>query len=253
MNTHAMMRECLVSIRLPAEVDRLLEKAQTFLRRNLITSDQFLELVNDTQELRARLKLASDRSHHPVKRLCNRLRTALNRKEAASGKRDPKLTEKKRNFASSPMLPLDDEMRGKFTEGERSVLFIVISDVDKFGQCTDCVAKIAHRAGVGVTTARNAIRKAKDVEIGLLDVMHRPRPGQKHDTNIITVRAWTAADRAKQPRPRRIKPIGFKIAKAIEHKYIDIRKVTDKTAAIGLRLKDLLSLPVIPPLLNERI
>ena len=94
--------------------------------------------------------------------------------------------------ASSPMPPA---LAARHTTGELAALRIVADEVRGRGVCELCVAAIAARAGVSASTARNAIRTA--ARSGLLHVEERRRPGQRNDSNRITVvdaawRAWIA-------------------------------------------------------------
>jgi hypothetical protein len=90
----------------------------------------------------------------------------------------------------------------RFTTGELAVLTIVADEVRDKGRCDRTYAEIAARAGVGRTTARNAVRTAG--RIGLLHIEERPRPGRKHLANVvqITSREWRAwIDRRRPVRP----------------------------------------------------
>ncbi|MCR5943962.1 hypothetical protein FG152_24635 [Ochrobactrum sp. XJ1] len=233
MTSFAVMSDQLMGLRLPSEIDTFLAKAKYWLERNVLSDEQFLHLLDASQTVRARLQ---NLGRHPLQRLCAKVMQS-SRSAAAVGKRDPIKWERKRNLGSSRMLPLSDELRAKFTEGERAVLYIIIADCEKSGQCADYMESIARRAGVGLTTARNATRKARSPEIGLLTVRHRPRPGQKNLTNIITVTAWNNADKAGKPRSRSIGLTGFKFASAIEHKIIHNSPKQMLTGKIGRLLK----------------
>lgn len=222
MSSFAIMSEQLMRVRVPADIQKFLVEARLWVEKKLISIDQFAILLNSAQELQASFQTRSERAVGQLSTIFpSILKRCGSRSHAASGKRNAKDWARKRNLGSSPRLPLDDLMRGLFTEGERSVLYVIIADCEKKGCCTDYVESIARRAGVGLTTARNAMRKAKSPEVGLLAIQHRPRPGQKHLSNIITVPAWTLADAANKPRPRSIGPIGFKLAATLEHNNIN--------------------------------
>ncbi|MCR8493701.1 hypothetical protein [Brucella anthropi] len=217
MTSFAVMSDQLMSLRLPSEIDKFLAKAKYWLERNVLTDEQWLTLLDTSQSVRARLQNVG---RLPFQRAITQVLRA-SRSAAAAGKRNPEMWARKRNLGSSRMLPLDGELRSKFTEGERAVLYIIFADCEKNGQCTDYMESIARRAGVGLTTARNATRKARSPEIGLLTVQHRPRPGQKNLTNIITVTAWKRAEKVRKPRCRSIGATGFNFASALEPKIIN--------------------------------
>lgn len=101
------------------------------------------------------------------------------------------------------LLPPTDDYEG-ITEGERATLYIIAADVRELGACRCTVAEIADRAGVGQTTARNAIRKARDR--GLLSVQHRPQWRNKWLSNVITIVCKTWLSWLKRFRPN----LGFK-------------------------------------------
>lgn len=113
-----------------------------------------------------------------------------NRIQAATGKRDPKRLARKRRLGDMAALP--PYIRGLFTEGERAVLYIVVSDIQHRNSCCCTNKEIADRAGVGVTTTRNALRKARNH--GLLNIQHREQWRGKNLANIVTLtcKRWIA-------------------------------------------------------------
>ncbi|QCM09078.1 hypothetical protein CFBP6625_00940 [Agrobacterium tumefaciens] len=74
-----------------------------------------------------------------------------------------------------------------YTEGERAVLCVVGDQVRRHGYCDLALDRIAAVAGVSRTTCQNALRKARNVELGHVTVEERPRAGQKNLTNIIRI------------------------------------------------------------------
>lgn len=112
-----------------------------------------------------------------------RVPSLQSRAEAASGKRDPQRLERKRRFGGSSVLP--QQLSGMFTEGERAVLYIVASDIRQTGQCCCTNKEIGDRAGVGLTTTRNALRKARTH--GLISVEHREQWRGKNLSNIVRI------------------------------------------------------------------
>jgi hypothetical protein len=94
-------------------------------------------------------------------------------------------------------------LAAQFTTGELAVLRIVADEVRDKGRCDRTYAELAARAGVGRTTARNAVRTAG--RLGFLHIEERPRPGRKHLANVVQVvslewRAWL--DRRRSARPK---------------------------------------------------
>src|SRR5690606_29941129 len=53
------------------------------------------------------------------------------------------------------------------------------------GTCTLPIDAIAAMAGVCRTLVKSTLREA--VHLGLIRVDERPRPGRRHDTNIVTI------------------------------------------------------------------
>jgi hypothetical protein len=89
--------------------------------------------------------------------------------------------------ASGPMPP---SLAFKFTVGELAALRIVSDEVREKGHCDRTLGEIAARAGIGRTTAQNAMRLA--ATMGLLTVQERRREGQKNLPNVIRIvsREW---------------------------------------------------------------
>jgi hypothetical protein len=81
--------------------------------------------------------------------------------------------------------PLPPQLAANFTQGELAVLKIVGDECVTRGCCDLDLAQIAARAGVCITTARNAIRFA-ELDC-LVTVLRRPRPGLRHLPNVIRV------------------------------------------------------------------
>ena len=91
--------------------------------------------------------------------------------------------ERKRRLAASG--PLPPRLASQFTEGERAVLRIVADEVRQHGCCTLCLDEIAARAGLGRTTAQNAIRRAEHLQ--LLHRQLREVKGRRNDPNRLVV------------------------------------------------------------------
>jgi hypothetical protein len=74
--------------------------------------------------------------------------------------------------------------------GELAALRIVADEVREKGHCDRTLGEIAARAGIGRTTAQNAMRLA--ATMGLLTVQERRRQGQKNLPNVVRIvsREW---------------------------------------------------------------
>jgi hypothetical protein len=100
----------------------------------------------------------------------------------------------------------------KFTVGELAALRIVTDEVREKGHCDRTLGEIAARAGIGRTTAQNALRAA--AAMGLITVQERRREGQKNLPNIIRIvsREWQLwIKRGGQRGGHSVsEPIGFK-------------------------------------------
>lgn len=96
--------------------------------------------------------------------------------------------ERRRHLAASG--PMPPALAANFTVGELAVLRIIADEHGSGGLCDRSIAELAARAGVGMSTVRNAVRFAG--RCGLLTVQERPRPGRKNLTNIVRIisREW---------------------------------------------------------------
>ena len=87
--------------------------------------------------------------------------------------------------------PLPPALSCRFTTGQLAVLRVVADEVRLRGLCILPLAAIAARAGVGITTARDAIGLAAGD--GLLVIQERRRRGSPNLPNVVRVisREWT--------------------------------------------------------------
>jgi hypothetical protein len=96
--------------------------------------------------------------------------------------------------------------------GELAALRIVSDEVREKGCCDRTLGEIAARAGIGRTTAQNAMRLA--AAMGLLTVQERRRQGQKNLPNVVRIvsREWQLWIKRGGQRnaPPASKSIGFK-------------------------------------------
>ena len=86
----------------------------------------------------------------------------------------------------------------QLTQGETAVLSVMVREIVNSGVCDLPNDKIAGLAGVCPTLVKNTRRRAEDER--WINVIHRPRPGQKSLTNLIyalsaELRAWIATRR----------------------------------------------------------
>jgi hypothetical protein len=123
-------------------------------------------------------RLPPARSYFPKRPL-----SGQSRSQAATGARCPSRWARKRRLGDMAALP--PHARDCFTEGERAVLYIVAADCRQRGSCTSTIKEIGDRAGVGTTTVRNALRRAR--HMGLVGILERPQWRAKHLPNVISI------------------------------------------------------------------
>ncbi len=97
--------------------------------------------------------------------------------------------DRRRKLGGSSALP--DGLRQYYTEGQRSVLFIVATEIKKRGVCDLPIDKIAALAGVCRTTVQTTMHEAR--RLNHIRITERPVPGRKSLPNLveITSREWT--------------------------------------------------------------
>lgn len=97
---------------------------------------------------------------------------------------------RRRNYASSGRMP--ETIASQFTQGERAVLAVVVCEVVKHGVCDLHVGALAALAGVGMTTARGALREAR--RLGLVTIEERRIARDRNLSNIVRIvdLAWCA-------------------------------------------------------------
>src|SRR5829696_8602151 len=104
------------------------------------------------------------------------------RRPQKSPDRRRSIERRRRLAASGPMPPA---LAARFTTGELAVLRIVADEVREHGMCDCSLDEIAARAGVCRTLVKRTLRVA--IRYGLLRVTERPRPGKRHDTNLVEI------------------------------------------------------------------
>ena len=127
-------------------------------------------------QVRRRPLAAGRLSHFPPKR-----------KAARSPNRRASIERRRTLAASGPMPP---QLASQFTTGELAALRIVADAVRERGACILTLGEIAARAGVCVTTARNALRTA--AREGLVTIEERRRDKRPNLANVVRVvsREW---------------------------------------------------------------
>ncbi len=185
------------AIRLCAQMKTIAQVDQVFeLVSKLISMLDDLDPVSSAiyetvlERRTALLKARQEKSPPPQSYYPVRVKSEQSRTQAASGKRDPERWGRKRRLGDMAALP--PHVRDCFTEGERAVLYIVAADIRQNGSCRCTNKEIGDRAGVGLTTTRNALRKA--CQHGLLSIQHREQWRGKNLANILrmTCQRWLA-------------------------------------------------------------
>jgi hypothetical protein len=120
---------------------------------------------------------------------------------------------RRREKAALSFMPA--RLASNFTTGEQATLQVVVEEVREHGCCDRSIPEIAARAGVGQTTARNAIREAR--RLGLVAVAERRRWRAPNLPNLISIisadwKAWIANNR--KLRAAIDQGGGFKVLKA---------------------------------------
>ena len=109
------------------------------------------------------------------------------RKAVRSPDRRASIARRRLLAASGPMPP---RLASQFTTGELAVLRLVADEVRAKRHCALTMGELAARAGVGITTARNAIHEAAGH--GYLTIEERRRDKRPNLSNIVRVisREW---------------------------------------------------------------
>lgn len=126
----------------------------------------------------AQARAAGRPSHFPPKR-----------KALRSPNRRASIERRRTLAASGPMPP---QLASRFTTGELAALRIVADAVRDRGACMMTLGEIAARAGVCVTTARNALRQA--AREGFVTIEERRRDKRPNLANVVRIvsREWTS-------------------------------------------------------------
>lgn len=118
-----------------------------------------------------------------VGRLCGRF-TPRQRQRSPDRKAS---RDRRRRLGGSSALP--DTLRHHYTEGQRSVLCIIASEVKRHGICEFPIDKIAALAGVCRTTVQTTLHEAR--RLGHITITERSRPGRKNLPNLVEIISLT--------------------------------------------------------------
>jgi hypothetical protein len=141
------------------------------------------------EEARRRFRTADTVTARPLRVPRMLSNFVLRRRRCVSPDRLASRARRRRLAYGGPMPPA---LAAGFTVGQLATLRIVADEMRDRGSCQLPLAAIAARAGVGVTTARDAIRLAAGD--GLATIMERRRRGGRSLPNIVRIisRDWLA-------------------------------------------------------------
>ena len=114
--------------------------------------------------------------------------------------RTPDSLARRRRMAAGGYLP--PALAAGFTHGELAVLAVVALEAGKRGSCTLALGHVAALAGVCLTVAKRALRRART--LGLVSVEERRLSRWRNNTNVVRIvsREWAAWLRLRLPRSK---------------------------------------------------
>lgn len=208
------MEQWLADITTVRQIDNYQAMVWRGLANGALDESYATRLVEASQARRTTLIGAREQRLPPPRSyFSSRPPSLQSRKQAASGSRCPVRWARKRRLGDMAALP--PHVRASFTEGERAVLYIIAADCRQHGNCKSSVKEIGDRAGVGVTTVRNALRRARLIR--LLTITERPQWRAKNLANIVKVVCPRWLSWLEKFRPNlglKFYPIGFKKPKS---------------------------------------
>ena len=169
------------------------------------------------------------------------------RRRVGSRPRSSASMQRRRSWAAGSWLP--PAMAAAFTTAELAALAVVIMEIATKGSCGLPAAAIAGRAGVGVSSARNAVREAR--RRGILCVQERRIRYDRNAPNRITIasrelalwvrtRARVSSEMATLPKP--IKPTqggGVKtVTPTSNHLYSSSAQLAARAWKTGLTMSE---------------
>lgn len=97
---------------------------------------------------------------------------------------------RRRRWAASGRLP--PQLAARFTLAEQAVLSVVAAEAARAGACSFALDHLAALAGVARSTAKAALRRARD--LGCLTIEERRVSAWRNDTNVVRIvaRDWLA-------------------------------------------------------------
>ena len=90
---------------------------------------------------------------------------------------------RRRSWGTASWMP--PNMAAAFTQAEAAALAVIIREIATTGRCGLPMGAVAVRAGVGITSARNAVREAR--RLGILHVEERRVARDRNLPNILTI------------------------------------------------------------------
>ena len=120
------------------------------------------------------------------------------RRRAVPRRRPPEDIERRRRLVAAGWLP--PAIAARFTPGETAALAVIAREIALKGRCTLCHKQIADLAGIGRTTARDALRQAR--LLGLVRVEQRRVAADRNDSNVVSLcdPSWEAWLRFRRKR-----------------------------------------------------
>jgi hypothetical protein len=184
----------IAAARTDAHLDTIVKALNAAWAKGDLGDDDFSRLYGQAHRRRADLRGgAPGQSGLPLQggQAVAPLRRSIfpERKPQRSPDRRRSIERRRRLAASGPLPPA---LACMFTTGEQAVLRIVADEVRDRGACECSIDEVAARAGVCRTLVKRTLRMAS--RHGLLRVTERPRPGKRHDTNLVEITSaeWTA-------------------------------------------------------------
>lgn len=206
---HSEMSQWLADITTVKQVEHFVSLLWRGHAEQQLDDDQAQALAEAARMVRSKLLAAREQRLPPARTYFpQRPQSERSREQAASGPRCPARWARKRRLGDMAALP--PHVRDSFTEGERAALYIIAADCRQHGSCQCSIKEIGDRAGVGITTVRNALRRARLMR--LIGTTERPQWRAKHLTNVVKIICprWTSWLRKFRPNlGLKFYPIGF--------------------------------------------
>ena len=108
---------------------------------------------------------------------------ASQRRSVGSRPRTSASLERRRSWAAGSWMP--PALAAGFSQAENAALAVIIREIATAGRCGLPMGAVAARAGVGITSARNAVREAR--RRGILHVEERRVSRDRNLPNVVTI------------------------------------------------------------------